>query len=425
MSNHTLDAFQRLRVSLPNTLASFQHEYSRHPLLWTEYNTGTGAVMSHLPNESSVKMDTGSSNNTTRQVRQTKVYWRYNPGLSQFVKMTYTFGAETPTNCKKKLGYFDDQNGLFLQQDSTGMSFVIRSYRTGSVVDTLYPQSQWSNVRMNSSSLFERILNPTKAQIFVIDLQWLGVGRVRFGFNVDGETIWCHEVDNANDVDGVYMTTANLPLRYELEKHIASTSQYTMKCICSAIESEGSGMNDMFELPFSIGTDATPITIGSGGYTPVIAYRMRDTVSFTGGGGSKTYRGQIHVKTIDISTKTNDISWMLAYVPAGFGTTPGSRFTGASWANYSAGYSGVEYDVSSTALSGTAGTDWFPMLSGVVAANGGSIRSSTSHTLTQSINLGKTYNGASAGDSDIIVMLAKSFTGNASVSCDLNLGEHS
>jgi hypothetical protein len=37
-------------------------------------------------------------------------------------------------------------------------------------------------------------LDVTKTQIFIVDLEWLGVGRVRLGFVIDGKIYYCHEI---------------------------------------------------------------------------------------------------------------------------------------------------------------------------------------------------------------------------------------
>ena len=60
-------------------------------------------------------------------------------------------------------------------------------------------------------------LDLTKSQIFVIDYEWLGVGRVRFGFVFAGAIVYCHDAVFANTVGSVYMSTPNNPLRYQTE----------------------------------------------------------------------------------------------------------------------------------------------------------------------------------------------------------------
>ena len=57
------------------------------------------------------------------------------------------------------------------------------------------------------------------------------------GFVIDGKMIICHTFQNANQIDSVYMTTAILPLRYEITS--AAALDATLKQICSTVISEG------------------------------------------------------------------------------------------------------------------------------------------------------------------------------------------
>ena len=56
----------------------------------------------------------------------------------------------------------------------------------------------------------------TKSQLYVIDFEWLSVGRIRFGFYIFGKIYYCHQISNFNELDEPYMKTANLPIRYEI-----------------------------------------------------------------------------------------------------------------------------------------------------------------------------------------------------------------
>ena len=87
--------------------------------------------------------------------------------------------------------------------------------------------------------LFRSTLDTSKAQILWIDFEWLGVGSVRCGFIINGQYIICHTFNNANDLDKVYMTTAILPMRYEIKATGALSSSATLKQICSTVISEG------------------------------------------------------------------------------------------------------------------------------------------------------------------------------------------
>jgi hypothetical protein len=132
----------------------------------------------------------------------------------------------------QEVGYFDDGNGIILRANGTSVQFVVRSSATGTIQENVISQAEW-----NIDSF--AALDFTKANIFVTDLEWLGVGRVRCGFVVDGEIRYCHEFNHSNNIDKVYMTSAILPASYRLYNSSAIASPAVLKQICTSVVSEG------------------------------------------------------------------------------------------------------------------------------------------------------------------------------------------
>ena len=73
----------------------------------------------------------------------------------------------------------------------------------------------------------------------IIDYEWLGVGRVRVGFIIDGLIKYCHYFNHSNDdtFTSVYMSSPNLPLRYDIQSD--GTNPGELDHICSTVISEG------------------------------------------------------------------------------------------------------------------------------------------------------------------------------------------
>jgi len=227
------DAFARARVSNPFTLWSGSLLGDNRPLFWDDAETagsGTGSVYS--ANKSSVTLTVSDATAGTR-VRQSKDRFRYQPGKSQLTMVTFTLGAGQD-GITKRVGLFDDKNGFFLQQVGDTLSFVRRSYRTGTAVDTVVNESSW---RKRSHEPLP-VLDASKSQILVIDYEWLGVGTARMGFVVDGVIQYLYEWHHANKAAGVYMTTPNLPVRYEIANDGTGGAD-SLECICSTVMSEG------------------------------------------------------------------------------------------------------------------------------------------------------------------------------------------
>ncbi len=256
VGNFPTDAFGRLRVSNPQTLFDSQLQYDEMDLIWKEKLTSSGTVV-HEPNTSSCALNTTTSSGSA-VIRQSP-YVRYQPGKSQQVLLTFGM-IEELANCRKRVGYFDGDNGIFLELDGSTLSVVLRSKVTGSVVDTKVAQANWNHDKHDGTGNSGVVLDITKSQIFFIDLEWLSVGTVRVGFYHNSHPHIIHEFHSANTLARGYMTTANLPVRYEIENTGTTASNGIMSQICVAVNSEGGFTTDLgFE--FATGNGVTTIAV--------------------------------------------------------------------------------------------------------------------------------------------------------------------
>lgn len=227
------DAFGRQRVSQPYTLWDGKLLGDNRALLWDDAETsGSGTGSSYTANHSSVSLSVSNTTAGTR-VRQTKQRFNYQPGKSHLVFITATLGAGA-TGITRRVGYFDTNNGVYFELTGSTLNIVRRSYRTGAVVNTQVASTDWNLSTLSSYTA----IDTSKSQIFVFDFEWLGVGSVRAGIVVDGAIIYLHQFNQANNTAGVYMTTPNLPVRYEISNS-GSGAAATLECICSTVTSEG------------------------------------------------------------------------------------------------------------------------------------------------------------------------------------------
>lgn len=224
-----IDAFGRERVSEPFTVFDSTLRYTKRTDQWFETTSGGGST-NYLVNESSLELKTTTASGDTA-LRRTKRDLPYQPGKSLLVMESFC-GNLPIANLIQEVGYFDDENGVMLRASGTTIQFVIRSYANGSVSEDVVNQSSW-NIDTFSGLQFN------KTNIFVADLEWLGVGRVRCGFVIDGEIKWCHEFNHANYGTKVYMTSATLPLSYRIHNAGTIASAATLKQICCSVMSEG------------------------------------------------------------------------------------------------------------------------------------------------------------------------------------------
>ncbi len=266
-----LDAFSRLRVSEPFNLFNYGSTVTSGATYFEDYKSG--GTFTFNQNTSDVTFSVTSSGN--RLLREQHGYNIYQPGKSQLIILTGVFGTPT-ANVAKRIGYYNDSDGLFFASTGGTGTFgvVVRTSTSGTPVDTFVPQSQWNIDTLDTGNT----LNPsglhldlTKANIFIINFQWLGVGRVVYALDLNGKIIPVHQILNANKNTSVYMKTGSLPVRYE----VISTggSDNTFRQICASVISEGG--QDEIGFPFSFSNGLTTRTFSA--RQSVISVRLNPT----------------------------------------------------------------------------------------------------------------------------------------------------
>jgi hypothetical protein len=268
---NNFDAFGRLRVSEPFTLFDSSHRFKDNGTWATQ--SATGGTATFNTNQGLVDLSVTSTSGSTLR-RETYKVFSYQPGKSLLALNTFVM-APAQTGLTQRVGYYGAANGIFLQLENSTLSLVERSSVTGAIVDTPVAQSSWNVDKMNGSGPSGITLDITKAQILFIDIEWLGVGSVRCGFCVDGEFYTCHVFHHANLIASTYITTASLPLRYEIFNTAGTAAGSTLKQICSSVISEGG-----YELRGIQQAVITPITAPvslttAGTYYPVISLRLK------------------------------------------------------------------------------------------------------------------------------------------------------
>ena len=332
-SGVAVDAFGRARMSTPLTLFDSSHRYHDNGL-WSTSNTA-GATYAHSVNSGMVALNLPTTANA-EIIRETNKVFSYQPGKSLQTMNTFVMNAAKP-NLRQRVGYFGAQNGIYLELDGTTLNFVQRSFVGGVLSETRVSQANWNVDTLLGdvdSSPSQIALDISKAQILFIDIEWLGLGTVRCGFVIDGKLIHCHSFHHANRIASTYMTTASLPLRYEIKNTGTTGSASTLQQVCSTVISEGG--YELRGLQQAIGTPITAAkTLATGGtYYPVASIRLKATA----------LDAIVILTAISLLGVGNGInfSWRV---------TVGATVTTASWVDAGAN-SAVEYTLLGTAVTG-------------------------------------------------------------------------
>ena len=387
----TSDAFGRLRVSEPYTLFDTNNRYYNHNQ-FSNAIVGTGNVV-YVANQSSFQLNVGTASGDS-VIRETMKVFPYQPGKSQLT--LNTFCMNTPkTNLRQRVGLFGANDGVFFENDGTYNYFVIRSGSTG--IEERVRQDAWNGDQLTGAGGANNpsgiTLYPNRTQIQFADVEWLGVGNVRVGFIINGAYITCHTFQHANQSGNtrVYMTTATLPVRYEITNTgtVASSSQMTQ--ICSTVISEG-GYNS-FGTTQSAGTGTTQKRLANAGtYYPVVSIRLN----------SSRLDSIVFPRQIDVlSPSINYYRWALVQNPT---------LTGATWATTSPTGT-VDIDTAATAVSGG-----IEIQSGYAASRELAQLSAVDYFQFQ---LGRTL----AGVSDVVTLIIAATANNADVLAELGWQE--
>lgn len=388
----SIDAFARWRTSEPFTIFDSKQIHDNQPLFWDDSETsGSGTSSAHSTDEAATTISVGATTAGTR-VRQTFQRFNYQPGKSQMILCTWG-EFDTSTGITKRVGYFDGENGLFFESDEGTVRVVRRTYVTGSAVDNQVDQSSWNLDHLDGGADANNpsgiSLDFTKTQIGFIDFEWLGVGRVRMGFVIDGIPVYCHEFNNANNLTTVYMSTPNLPVRYEIANDGTGAADDFVH-ICSSVQSEG-GQNKNGVLRHKDSGSVSSLSTGT--TYAMVGLRLQ----------SGKLDGVIDLETLSIiCSSTNDQAhWELKFNPTVAGT-----FTYANETN-----SLVQTATGSSSNTITGGTD----------IDGGYF--STSLPITTAIPNALRLGSDISGTVDEIVLCVTPITNNITVDASMTWRE--
>jgi hypothetical protein len=271
----SISTFGGLIAESPESSRQYVYAYDEKPNEFYDVTAGSG-TLSYVSGERSILLDTNFTASGDLVTRQSHLYHPYQPGTTTKVLQTMVVGDAGKANVRRRWGYFDENNGVFWELDGTTLYVVIRSDTTGSVVDTRVAQADWNRDQLDGTTDF--VLDITKSNIYWIDLQWLGVGIVRFGiYEADGRKTTCHVFQNPNNNSAAYMRSATLPIRFECENTDTAVSSSELKNICSVVQLVGTIKRQFNSFGF---TCTASTSIGpSDGETPVFAIKPKASIN--------------------------------------------------------------------------------------------------------------------------------------------------
>lgn len=277
-----LSAFGVSKVQEDSQIAFYSHPYDIDADQWYDNVSGAGSAIAHLSNESAAAADVGTVSGGIAE-RTTHRYHVYQPGFGQLVQMTVVSGDSGKANVRRRWGYFDDDDGVFFELDGTTLYAVVRTSTSGSPVDTRIAQANWNGDVLdgsgdNVSNLTGVNLDVASLNIYWIDFQWLGAGRIRFGIvSPAGERITAHSVENANSSTTPWAKTPTLPIRWGIENTGVAASPSRLKMVCAQVAVEGPLIPDLQRRSIKWESPAATTTTTTEAH--VISFRSKATLN--------------------------------------------------------------------------------------------------------------------------------------------------
>jgi len=391
-----IDAFGRLRTSDPKTLLDAKHLYDKLPLLFSEKLSGT-ATSTFSAYDSMVVMETKNKNDVV--IRQSRYHFNYQPGKS--LQALFTGKLHPQAGIIKRMGLYQSlsanptipTDGIYLEVTENGPSFHIAKTQ-GMPHSMVIPQSAWNVDKLDGTGPSGVTVAMSAAQIFVIDYEWLSLGRVRFGFMQSGKTYYAHYVNHINDLDRPYITSPSQPVRYEIIQ--TNTTPGSMHHICSTVMIEGGEEN--LGKPIAL-MDGEVSSIGTANYKALIAVRLK----------KECHDSVVVLKGVEaISTAGASGMFDVLLNPTGFDTP-------LAWT-----------DVANTAVQVAAGgatvTGGYSLLKAFVPTGiGGATLSESLAVPGEIVRLGVNIND----ESDVVVLAAKALSNTSTMWGIMNLLERS
>jgi len=316
------DAFNRIKVAEPQTLFDAQLTYDLQPLLFEAVAPASTAITHDATNRRAQISMTDAADGTEVYL-QTYEYVRYQPGKSQEINITFNFGS--PVSGVKCFALYGDGSNSFGFWQETDGSLQFKIVSTTSAGTQSIRQESWQD-SLDGKGPSKKKLDITTDNILYIDFQALYVGKVRFGFVIDGEPIIACEFNNANKFSSPYIATANLPIKVGMLNNSGGLATNSITYNCCMVASSG-GVDETVGYEFT--TPDVSVTAGNGTRTHLVSVRPRTTFN------AITNRTKLASLEIDLLvTGNNPVYWELCLGQA--------YSVGPNYANINGTYSAFE-----------------------------------------------------------------------------------
>lgn len=240
-----LDAFGKLRTSQGTVLGEYQFTDNLIPRDISIREENEYSVVRHEDTIHCMTLE-GLTGGQPHASVTTNTYHHYFPAQSQLSLMTVSCPNKDTLNVYREWGYMDERNGFGFRLDEGVLQVFVRSDANidpaNPPAETVIDQTEWNVDTADGSGDSQMTLDPENDNIYWIDVQWLGAGRIRFGTYHKGQRIVLHEHYSASPMP--HSSYGSLPLNWHLHNRNGTnlTEDVIMRVWCATVVSEHSTM---------------------------------------------------------------------------------------------------------------------------------------------------------------------------------------
>lgn len=322
-----MSAFGLLKVQqdTPEIQVDFRYGLTNETSVLSSNGQGWVGVSNAL-----VVLGTGAGSNSGAAIN-TRRFLRYSAGQGGNVMFTALF---TPgvSGSTQLAGIGGNSNGLYFGYN--GSNFGVMRHTNGTQHWTY--QRDWNFDRMDGTGPSEQVLDHTKGNVYRIMFQWLGFGAIRYMVedSLAGifSTVHVEHYANSNAVEPT-LHDPSFPIDFRVQ-NTTNTTPLTLRSACFCAMAEG--IKQVLGLKFS--ADNTKV-LSTTSHVSILAVRCRTTLN-----GFQHYV-PVFLRLLSVGTDGTKNAMIYLIKDPVLGGSP-------SWADVKTSDSVVEYDTTSTTVTG-------------------------------------------------------------------------
>lgn len=234
-------AFGEVLIAEPTGEIQLEFPVNLSPELVNVTVASSGTVLSSPP---FAVLSTGTSaTGSAAFLSQDRLHYRNGEGSVVLFTSVFNTGV---AGSQQYLGFGDAFNGFFFGWNGSTFGILYRSSVYGAsvssitTVDTWIYQTSWNGDPFNGNGSSGVTLDPTKGNVYKIQIQWLGFGALNFFIENPntGAFLQAHQIKYPNTFTNTSLLNPNLPIGATI-RNTTNTTNLTMKVSCMAAFTEG------------------------------------------------------------------------------------------------------------------------------------------------------------------------------------------